>query len=696
MSNVELRKLRLVFREEEAYRRLLDQRGSLAQSLLDWLQQLIDGPDIPNYLRTHICKTILRLSNGSDLHPSCLTLHNVTMVGQHPVDVEGGFGDVWMGKFGTDERVVCLKVARVNMSDIKRLLKPFVREAILWRQLKHPNLLPCLGLYYLDNAKERICLVSPWMENRNLVQFLRNRPRESVNHVQLMHDIASGLSHLHALKVIHGDLKGANILITPSSRACITDFGLSRVATSQLFKVTSTKQRTGTVRWSAPELHMGNSATTKSDIYSCGCVYYEIITGRLPFHELDSDGAVLLAIITGKSPSKPDNFKDLAPTGIWSLMERCWEPEPLRPEAEDLLTNLRSIDCQIAPTEDWDDSLFTELRNNVDTSYLQHNEALTFLKTIELECHTMSFEDQLRALQRLFRDREAYRELLSQRGTVAQSLLDWLQRLNILITPSFRACIADFGLSQVLETELLKDETTPEPEDDSGYRGTVRWTAPEILEGRMATKQSDIYSCGCVFYEIITQRRPFEELRSDAAVLFAIVRGKRPNRPSDTVMPREELWSLMQNCWTHEPALRPAAGQLVTALEANSRITPAEDWDYDIYIQGHDIVDHHEQYTEALEFLETVTVVGLSRRDQTQSFGDDGEPVTQEHSDTQSEEMLAYQRTVMNEAQRLRGSALTISERDALLQKEEELYSRKVDEIRAQRESLKRETSQPQ
>ncbi|EEB91416.1 hypothetical protein MPER_10225, partial [Moniliophthora perniciosa FA553] len=113
------------------------------------------------------------------------------------------------------------------------LWQEYLREAIVWRQLRHPNILPCLGLYYLDRSQERICLVSPWMENGNLVQFLRDSPRDSGNHLQLMHDIASGLSHLHGLKIIHGDLKGLNILVTQSHRACIADFGLSHVADSQ-------------------------------------------------------------------------------------------------------------------------------------------------------------------------------------------------------------------------------------------------------------------------------------------------------------------------------------------------------------------------------------------------------------------------------------------------------------------------------
>ncbi|KAK7027403.1 hypothetical protein VNI00_015239 [Paramarasmius palmivorus] len=247
-------------------------------------------------------------------------------------------------------------------------MKEYLREAIIWRQLRHPNVLPCLGLYYLDDTQQRICLVSPWMENGNLVEYMQARPRESINHVLLMHDITSGLSHLHALKVVHGDLKGFNVLITRSHRACLADFGLSHVADSQVFKVTSTVTHSaGTARWSAPEIHDGASSTTQSDIYSIGCLYYEIITGLLPFHNLRNELAVLSAIFRGLRPEKPQNI-DIQDE-VWLLMNECWESEPaLRPTAENLLQRLPVV----TPAEDWDNRLFNELQRNVAASDKAH------------------------------------------------------------------------------------------------------------------------------------------------------------------------------------------------------------------------------------------------------------------------------------------------------------------------------------
>ncbi|KAK7031184.1 hypothetical protein VNI00_013600 [Paramarasmius palmivorus] len=265
------------------------------------------------------------------------------------------------------------------MKDMKRLLKEYLREAIIWRQLEHPNILPCLGLYYLDDTHERICLVSPWMENGNLADFLQGRPSESVDHLQLMHDIANGLSYLHASKIV-------NILITSSQRACIADFGLSKVADSQIFRVTSTVQTGGTARWCAPELHSSEPASTKSDVYSCGCLFYEIITGLPPFHELKRDPAIVVAVLHGKRPSKPENNR--FPDDWWSLVNSCWEADrDMRPTAEDILQRL-SLARNVLPAEDWKNILFIELRRNVISRLpwvgQQHQEMLDMLTAAEI------------------------------------------------------------------------------------------------------------------------------------------------------------------------------------------------------------------------------------------------------------------------------------------------------------------------
>ncbi|KAF8170301.1 kinase-like domain-containing protein, partial [Mycena galopus ATCC 62051] len=154
------------------------------------------------------------------------------------------------------------------------------REALIWRQLSHPNLLPFFGLYMLDN---RLSLVSPWMDNGDLKHFLNNGLSD-VDRVSLITDVVMGLDYLHSKHVVHGDLKTPNILVTPSGRACIADFGLSTIVDELSLKMTFSTHsgRAGTVRYQAPELLMNERPIHfGSDVYAFACVSYEVrqITG---------------------------------------------------------------------------------------------------------------------------------------------------------------------------------------------------------------------------------------------------------------------------------------------------------------------------------------------------------------------------------------------------------------------------------
>ncbi|KAF8991733.1 kinase-like domain-containing protein [Cyathus striatus] len=177
---------------------------------------------------------------------------------------------------------MCLKVLKAyHNSNINKLLNAYKKEAILWSQLSHPNLLPFYGVHHLGDELGRICLVSPWMDNGNIKVYLEHFP--DVNRLYLLREIACGISYLHDknINIVHGDLKGANILVTSSGRPCLGDFGLSSMMDSEALKWTSlqsTKTTGGTTRWQAPELFdplVDHALPTKeSDVYAFGCVCY--------------------------------------------------------------------------------------------------------------------------------------------------------------------------------------------------------------------------------------------------------------------------------------------------------------------------------------------------------------------------------------------------------------------------------------
>ncbi|KAF6742818.1 kinase-like domain-containing protein [Ephemerocybe angulata] len=310
-----------------AAKALAQLEGDRAQTILDTLQTILDSEhtSITSGNRARILYLTLQLAKRSGLYPQSLHLTDVTREDTHAVTA-GHFGEIWKGRFRG--RAVCMKVLKVyQRSDVTKLLRLFAREGILWSHLSHENLLPFYGFHRLDDDAGRMCLISPWAEHGCVRDYLQRNP--DVNRYSLVRDSCQGLLYLHNHGIIHGDLKGVNILVTKSGRACVADFGLSAVAESEIMKWTSLASSAGvggTVRWQAPELFDPNTEEAKptkmSDVYSLGCVFYEIFTGEIPFHEVSRESTVISHMQSGRQPSKPS--PDSLPFSTWGLSEEVW------------------------------------------------------------------------------------------------------------------------------------------------------------------------------------------------------------------------------------------------------------------------------------------------------------------------------------------------------------------------------------
>jgi len=123
---------------------------------------------------------------------------------------------------------VALKVLRTNIGQgvAEKVLKRLKLEVLAWHRLSHPNIASLHGVMELPYT---VAMVSPWCENGTLIHYLREHP--TVNRLKLLHQIASAIAHLHSRSptVIHGDLKGGNVLIDENGNAILTDFGLARI-----------------------------------------------------------------------------------------------------------------------------------------------------------------------------------------------------------------------------------------------------------------------------------------------------------------------------------------------------------------------------------------------------------------------------------------------------------------------------------
>ncbi|KAK0447363.1 kinase-like domain-containing protein [Desarmillaria tabescens] len=363
-----VQKIVTVLSKSDIYDQLSDLTVDQAQSTLNFLQDLLDIRGLPlSYKRTFL-KTSLKLSRVYDCVPKCLKIRDFKKTGDYPF-ARGHFGDLWRGEVEGTE--VAVKQARIFTSDnnIEKVMRKIRREAIIWGQCDHPNVLPFYGIYR-DSATSPYCLVSPFMVNGPLHQYLSNN--DNPNRQGLALDITSGMNYLHKLFIVHGDLKGDNILITNDRRAVIADFGISFVVGGTIFGTSSSSRKGGTVKWQAPEVLDGSPNSFSADVYSLACVYFEVFDGSIPWSSL-TDGAVIMNVSVRKKHPPPP--KHLAETKLpdlwWELMMRCWAYKPSdRPTLQDLLESLHETGNTLPPATKWDKSAPARLRDPLDQSKL--------------------------------------------------------------------------------------------------------------------------------------------------------------------------------------------------------------------------------------------------------------------------------------------------------------------------------------
>jgi len=295
---------------------------------LDLLDQSLDT--IPsNTDLFHKCLRALRkLSGMTGQLPSSFNIPENELVreGYHPI-ASGGFSDVWIGTYR--RRKVALKCLKMSSGNQPQVLKALCKEVVAWRQLSHPNVLPLLGVSTIHSLW---CIVSDWMESGSITDHLRAHPED--NRLSLLSEVAKGLEHLHSFEIVHGDLKGANILVDDVGSVRLADFGLNSITTDDnSFNASSINNERGTTRWMAPEIlnvddDESARPTRESDIYAFAMVVIEAFTGKVPFPNLVNT-ATVIRIVRGGRPSRPEEARSLGLSdSVWDMVERCWKQDP--------------------------------------------------------------------------------------------------------------------------------------------------------------------------------------------------------------------------------------------------------------------------------------------------------------------------------------------------------------------------------
>jgi len=284
-----------------------------------------------------------KLAKSAGVFPRCYELRGVEYNRDLPV-AGGGFAEVFRGEY--EGEAICLKVVRVyQKQEADEVLRVNVNELTLWAHLQHENILPFYGTY-LDPPTQRICLVSPWMENGNLRDYLDRFPQ--IPRMPFIRDIIDGLQHLHDLNIVHRDLKAQNVVVSDDGRALITDFGLSFVLAT-----TTVTSSGGTIRFMAPEIVVEDSQpTASSDIWSFACLCYEVLTDKMPFYQY-KDVQVMRALMNKEVPLRPKRGAGVGHSelddSVWRLLIMCWNYAPQdRPHSKTIKQTVRAKAPQVS------------------------------------------------------------------------------------------------------------------------------------------------------------------------------------------------------------------------------------------------------------------------------------------------------------------------------------------------------------
>ena len=202
----------------------------------------------------------------------------------------GGMADVYLARdLILDGEEVAVKVLRTNYQTDPIAVARFQREAKAMAELDHPNI---VRITDIGEEEGQQYLAMEYVAGLDLKRYIKeNAPLSNEEAVRLMGQILLAMRLAHTRGIIHRDLKPQNVLLTPDGTAKVSDFGIA-VAFAET-SLTQTNSMLGSVHYLSPEQARGSKATVQSDIYAMGIIFYEMLTGHIPY---DGDSAVTIAL----------------------------------------------------------------------------------------------------------------------------------------------------------------------------------------------------------------------------------------------------------------------------------------------------------------------------------------------------------------------------------------------------------------
>lgn len=235
----------------------------------------------------------------------------------------GGMAEVFLARDLNLQRRVALKLLREDYIHDPAFRTRFLGEARAAANLVHSNI---VTVYDFGHHLDQYFIVMEYVDGTDLKTLLRRRGRLSVQEASdIMIQVCSGVGYAHRAGLVHCDLKPFNILITPDLRAKIADFGIAR-ALASIDPGERSELVWGSPQYFAPEQASGAAPSPASDVYSLGVMYYEMLTGRLPFEAADPE--LLADMHVSAVPPNPQILNPEIPNAISRIMLKVLAKEP--------------------------------------------------------------------------------------------------------------------------------------------------------------------------------------------------------------------------------------------------------------------------------------------------------------------------------------------------------------------------------
>ena len=244
---------------------------------------------------------------------------------------KGAFSTIYKGTHKFNGKTYAIK--EICFDNLEKIRENIRREFTLMKALNHPNIIKLHDVFF-DNFNKNVYLVLDYYEKGDFSKFLKKKPLKEMYAKKYMRQLISGLKYLYENKILHRDLKLQNILVTNDLNIVITDFGFARYFENDTILQTIC----GSPLYMAPEIIMKKKYTPKSDLWSLGVIFFELLTGKPPFY---AKNMIELIQKIKKDPVKlPTEFENVLTTECKELLFSLLQKSPTkRIEWEDLFDN---------------------------------------------------------------------------------------------------------------------------------------------------------------------------------------------------------------------------------------------------------------------------------------------------------------------------------------------------------------------